>query len=130
MIKTVIMKIFTKLFLITLLIFIQVSCSDWMELLPPQGLIREEFWKAKEDVEAAVMGTYDTFAQLDGLLFKYGEMRADLVQLDNNNTSEDDRKIMEGNIYPENSLCDWAKFYQVINYCNEVIKYAPLVKNI
>lgn len=124
------MKIFTKPYLITLLILIQVSCSDWMELLPPEGLIREEFWKAKEDVEAVVMGTYDAFAQLDGLLFKYGEMRADLVVLDNNNTSIDDQKIMEGTIYPENSLCEWTDFYKVINYCNEIIKYAPEVKEI
>ena len=116
--------------MLTLMLVLQFSCTDWMELLPPQGLIRQEFWKAKEDVEAAVMGAYDAFAQLDGLLFKFGEMRADLVQLDNLNTSEDDQKIMEGNIYPDNSLCDWKNFYKVINYCNEIIKYAPLVKEI
>jgi hypothetical protein len=27
-------------------------------------------------------------------------------------------------------LCDWSKFYKVINYCNEVIKNAPEVKKI
>ena len=124
------MKIMMKPVLITLLLLIQFSCSDWLELLPPQGLIREEFWQAKEDVEAVVMGAYDAFAQLDGVLFRCGEMRADLVQLDNNNTSEDDQKIMEGNIYPENYLCRWSNFYKVINYCNEVIKYAPKVKEI
>ena len=37
---------------------------------------------------------------------------------------------MEGNIYPENYLCDWGQFYKVINYCNEVIKNAPLVRKI
>ena len=26
--------------------------------------------------------------------------------------------------------CDWAKFYQVINDCNEVIKFAPEVQGI
>src|SRR4030042_5640180 len=130
MIKAKTMKIKIKSAVLTLMLVLQFSCTDWMELLPPQGLIRQEFWKAKEDVEEAVMGAYDAFAQLDGLLFKFGEMRADLVQLDNLNTSEDDQKIMEGNIYPDNSLCDWKNFYKVINYCNEIIKYAPLVKEI
>lgn len=124
------MKKIKKPVLITLILILLFSCSDWMDLLPPEGLIREEFWKAKEDVEAVVMGAYDEFAQLDGVLFKYGEMRADMVVLDNNNTSEDDQKIMDGNIYPDNSLCDWKGFYKVINYCNEVIKYAPEVKKI
>jgi hypothetical protein len=124
------MKMKIKPVLIIFVLILQFSCSDWMELLPPEGLIREEFWKTKEDVKAAVMGVYDSFAQMDDLMFKYGEMRADLVKLDNNNTSEDDRKITEGNIYPENSLCDWSKFYKVINYCNEIIEYAPLVKEI
>ena len=124
------MKLKIKALLITLILILQVSCSDWMELLPPEGLIREEFWKAKEDVEAVIMGAYDAFAQLDGLLFKFGEMRADLVVLDNLNTAEDDQKIMDGSIYPDNTLCKWENFYKVIDYCNEVIKYAPEVKEI
>lgn len=100
-----------------------------MDLQPPQGLIRQEFWKTKEDVKAVVMGAYDALAQLDESFFKFGEMRADLVKRDVNLTL-DEQKVMEGNIYPDNELSDWSKFYLVINYCNEVIKFAPLVKEI
>ncbi len=103
------------------------SCSDWMELIPPQGLIREEFWKTKEDVEAVVMGAYETFAQMDEKLFKYGEIRADMV-IGDVNQSFDEQLVAESNIYPENYLCNWSDFYRVINYCNEVIKNAPLVQ--
>jgi len=100
-----------------------------MDLKPPQGLIREEFWKTKEDVEAVIMGAYESFAVLDDILFKYGEVRGDLVKGDINQ-SLDDQKVMESNIYPDNSLCKWTKFYKVINYCNEVIKFAPEVQKI
>jgi len=103
------------------------SCSDWMELYPPQGLIREEFWKTKEDVQAVIMGAYESFAQLDGMLFKYGEIRADMVIGDYNQLWFE-RRVAESNIYPENYMCDWSDFYKVINYCNEVIKNAPLVQ--
>jgi len=105
------------------------SCSDWIELIPPEGLIREEFWKTKEDVESVVMGAYESFSKMDGDLFKYGEIRADMVTWDNN-VSDDERKIMDGIIYPDNDMCKWEDFYQVINYCNEVIKNAASVQEI
>jgi hypothetical protein len=107
----------------------QVSCNDWLELQPPGGLIREEFWKTKEDVEAALMGAYDAMARLDGLFFLFGEIRADMVKGDVNQ-SEEQRRIAQNNIYPENGMANWNRFYQVINYCNEVIKNAPLVQQI
>jgi starch-binding outer membrane protein, SusD/RagB family len=123
------MKIVGKITLIAILLLFQLSCGDWMEQLPPQGLTREEFWKTKEDVESVLMGAYSIFASMDGLLFKYGELRADMIT-DDINMSENDRKIMESNIYPDNDLCNWEKFYQVINDCNEVIKFAPEVQAI
>lgn len=106
-----------------------LSCSEWMELIPPQGLIREEFWKTKEDVQAVVMGAYASFANMDDKLFKYGEIRGDMVEADYN-VSGDEQNVMESNIYPDNGYCNWADFYKVINYCNEVIKNAPLVQNV
>jgi len=111
------------------LLFTGISCNDWLELLPPGGLIKEEFWKTKEDVEAVLMGAYDSFASMDELLFKYGEIRADLVQYDSN-LGSDERNMMQSNIYPTNYLCDWSQFYKVINYANEVIHHAPLVQKI
>lgn len=110
-------------------VFMQVSCNDWLELLPPGGLIREEFWKTKEDVDAALMGAYDAMARLDNLFFLFGEIRADMVKGDVNQ-SGDQRRISQNNIYPENGMANWNRFYQVINYCNEVIKNAPLVQQI
>lgn len=113
---------------ITSLLFAN-SCQDWLELIPPQGLIREEFWQTKEDVQAVVMGAYETFARLDAMLFRFGEIRADMIVGDIYQGG-DEQRVAESNIYPENWMCDWAQFYEVINYCNEVIKNAPLVQEI
>ncbi len=121
------MKIKARHFLIILLLFVQVSCNDWMDLIPPEGLIRQEFWKTKEDVRSVVMGAYETFSHMDVQLFKYGEIRGDMLKGDVNQ-SDDERKIMEGNIYPDNSMCNWSQFYTVIDYCNEVIRSAPKVQ--
>jgi hypothetical protein len=107
----------------------QFSCSDYLELIPPGGLVREEFWKTKEDVEAVLMGAYQSFASMDGNLFTYGEARGDMVKADYS-LGGDERNLMESNIYPNNWLCNWSSFYKVINYCNDVIKNAPEVQKI
>ena len=123
------MRTKTKYFLVTILVFLQVSCGDYLDLQPPGGLVRDEFWQTKEDVEAVVMAAYTTFASMDRLLFIYGEVRADMLEGDVSQSWQE-QLLMENNIYPDNYLCDWSIFYQVINYCNEVIKNAPVVRTI
>ncbi|TVR69683.1 MAG: RagB/SusD family nutrient uptake outer membrane protein [Marinilabiliales bacterium] len=117
----------TKYLLIVLAVFMQVSCDDWLELLPPEGLTREHFWQTKEEVEAVVMGAYEAFRGMDGHLFRLGELRADMIT-DGGNMPDADRRIMNGNIHPDNHLTNWNNFYRIINYCNEVIENAPEVR--
>lgn len=118
-----------KVIILLAALALSAGCEKWLDLIPPQGLIRQEFWQTKEDVEAVVMGAYETFATMDDMLFRYGELRADMVTGDVN-LGEGERMVAESNIYPDNWLCNWADFYKVINYCNEIIKNAPLVREI
>lgn len=122
-------KIFKLRFIILIALSFQFSCSDYLELIPPGGLVREEFWKTKEDVEAVLMAAYQSSAAMDGNLFIYGEARGDMVEADYS-LGSGERNLMESNIYPDNWLCNWASFYKVINYCNDVIKNAPEVQKI
>lgn len=123
------MRLKIKYLLLTLLMFMQYSCDDYLELLPPEGLVREDFWRTKEDVESVLMAAYGTFAQQDRQLFLHGELRADLLAGKGNQPNME-RVIMENSIFPDNSFCNWKYFYVVINYCNEVIKNAPIVQTI
>lgn len=115
--------------LIATLVFMQISCNNWLDLIPPGGLIREEFWKTKADVEAVLMAGYSTFAGMDRNLFIFGEIRGDMLER-GNNQPWNEQKLMENNIYPDNGATNWESFYKVINYCNEVITNAPLVQEI
>jgi hypothetical protein len=109
---------------------LQFSCSkNYLELLPPNGLVREEFWKTKEDVESVLMAAYQMSASMNGALFTYGEARGDMVKA-GSNLGSNERNLIESNIYPDNPLCNWSTFYTVINYCNDIIKNAPEVKKI
>ena len=123
-------KIFKlRMILVLLALSFQFSCSDYLELIPPSGLVREEFWKTKEDVEAVLMSAYQSSAAMDGNLFVYGEARGDMVEADYS-LGSGERNMMESNIYPDNGFCNWESFYKIINYCNDVIKNAPEVQKI
>ncbi len=121
------MKLLKYIFFLILLTVL--SCDQWLELVPPNGLVQDEYWKTKEDVEATLMGAYQLFNKMDEKLFLYGEIRGDLVSRDKN-TPNYINSIIEGNIYPDNQLCDWSEFYKIINYCNNVLKYNPIVFDI
>ncbi len=118
-----------KSILFILLIALTPACDQWLELVPPDGLVKDEYWKSKEDVKATLMGAYQQFAQLDGTLFLIGELRADMI-IPDANTIPDHRDIMDGNIFPDNSMCEWSLFYTVIRHCNSVLKNAPAVYEI
>lgn len=123
------MKTKLKYILIGLMLVAQLSCDRWMDILPPSGLTREEFWQTKEDVESVVMAAYRASAQLHDRMFIYGEARADLITYDRQ-TDGNLRMLMEGNINAGNYLNNWDGFYKVINYCNEVIATAEDVQKI
>ncbi len=115
--------------LLSMLFLTQMSCEDYLELIPQEGLIREEFWQNQGDVEAVLMAAYQRLASINDRLFIYGEVRADLV-IDAGKQNNVERDLAEGNIYPNNRLCNWEDFYLIINNCNEVIKNAASVQEI
>ena len=120
-------KIIKYIFSVALIIL--TSCNDWLETLPPDGLVFDEYWQTKEEVEATVMGAYQGFAKIDERLFLYGELRADMI-VEDENMIQDERLIKNGDIFPDNYMSDWTAFYEIINYCNNVLKYAPSVLEI
>lgn len=114
------------------------SCDNYLDLRPENGIVREEFWKTKEDIQAAVIGIYSSMLNsppgvsdltLTQYLFMYGELRGDMVA-PGQNVTEDERDIMNSNILASNELTGWAAFYRTINYCNTVIDLAPAVKDL
>jgi len=118
-----------KAILYIAILLLTISCEDYLELIPPDGLIKSEFWKSKEDMESVLMGAYQKFAAMDESLFYLGEVRAGMLREDQN-TPVFLKEIFDGIILPDNQLCNWRDFYMVINYCNAVIKNAPAIKEI
>lgn len=127
-----------KTILAIFILFVSVSsCDDYLDLRPQDGITRDEFWKTKEDIQAAVIGIYSSMLNsppgvgdfpLSQYLFMYGELRGDMLA-PGGNVTEDQRDIMNSNIIASNDLTSWAAFYRTINYCNTVIALAPAVRD-
>ena len=123
------------LFAITILFL--GSCKDWLYLEPENGIVRDDFWKSKDDVQAAMMGCYASLLgntsgnsnDIPTLLFIWGEMRADWT-IPNRLTNYDYYNVYIDEIYPDNGLCRWDAFYRTINYCNTLLHYAPGVMSV
>ncbi|MCM5529841.1 RagB/SusD family nutrient uptake outer membrane protein [Parasegetibacter sp. NRK P23] len=114
-----------------------VSCKKWLELKPQDGIVREEFWQTKEQVEAAVTGIYASMLgsatnndrALAEYMFLWGEARTDMVS-PGFRAVQDELDIININVLPTNQFVNWRSFYQTINYCNTVIELAPGVRSI
>ena len=116
-----------KLLVCTLLATVlagMASCKKWLELKPQNGIVADEFWNTKEQVDASVFGIYTSMQGLVESFFIWGEARTDNV-LPGFRASQDEFDIVNLNMLSNNRFIRWNGFYQTINYCNTLIELAP-----
>ena len=106
------------------------SCSDFLDIKPQNEIIFEDFWNEKADVDNVVAGCYSAL-QNDGVrkrMMIWGEARTENVMAGQGiNNDLNLHNILKENITAMNSYTTWEGFYDVINRCNTVLKYAPVV---
>jgi starch-binding outer membrane protein, SusD/RagB family len=124
---------YTRLYIIFFFSLILLgSCTKRLDQKPSDGIIREDYWKTKEQVRAAVIGCYGSLlgdptgsgTALPELLFLWGELRADMLG-PSLGTSASQYEVMNVNTTSTNSIVNWRPVYRTINYCNTVIDFAP-----
>lgn len=118
------MKYIAKIVLFALLLPVFASCNDWLNTAPEDGVIREEYWKTKEEVYAWLIGCYSAMIE-DGMpekMFLWGELRGETIMP--NNIPSNYQAIMDGDITSTNNVTSWAGFYKVINQCNSLIAFS------
>jgi starch-binding outer membrane protein, SusD/RagB family len=127
------MKNFKAYFILLAVVLLVSSCKKWMDLKPQNGIVREEFWQTKEQVDAAVTGIYASLLNNTSsanyippaeLFFIWGEARTDMVA-PGFKADPDELEMVNMDIQPDNKFTSWRSLYQTINYCNTVIQLAP-----
>lgn len=104
------------------------GCNDFLDVKPLNEIVFENYWTEKADVESVVYGCYSGMQDNEFLYrtFLWGEVRSDNVTT-SRSTQEPLRQIVGENILETNNWLKWQHFYQVINRCNTVIRFAPEV---
>ena len=107
------------------------GCSDFLDILPMNSTVLENYWKEKADVTSAVNGCYAALASEDVVtrMGVWGELRSENV-VAGTNVPNNLNEMLKENLLPTNEMCTWACFYNVINLCNIVCHYAPEVESI
>ncbi len=106
------------------------SCSDFLEIEPQNEVLFENFWNEKADVDAMVAGCYARMQDDDVLsrMLIWGEFRSDNVVAGTNiENNLNLNNVMLENLRASNDYSTWGPLYAVINRCNTIIKYAPMV---
>lgn len=108
-----------------------VACD--VELLPLNTVILENYWTNKDDVQSVVTSCYSALCGSDVItrMVVWGEVRSDNTEQGQQISSAGDdlKYILNGNILETNSYCTWSAFYTIINRCNTVELYAPIVQD-
>ena len=106
------------------------SCADFLEIEPQNEILFENFWNEKADVDGIVAGIYSGL-QSEAILSRmiiWGEGRSENVVAGVGIEKDINlENVLKENLKANNWYTYWADFYSIINNCNTVIKYAPLV---
>lgn len=125
------MKNSLKYTLAAIMLIMAGSCTDWLDLKPQDQMVLDDYWKTRNDVESVVLACYRAMAE-DGYMERIilgGELRSDnvIVEKERLQSTDDQITINDMTIKPTNGLLPWKDFYFVINLCNTVLEYAPVV---
>ncbi len=103
------------------------SCNDWLDLLPNNEQVTDNYWQSKEDVESVLASGYYYMRNAVPQMLLWGELRGGT--LFNNSTTDEAGKIQDFDAVEGNSQVKYSTFYQIINMANSVLMYAPGVQN-
>ena len=106
------------------------SCSDFLEIEPLNDIVLDKFWNEENDVENIVAGCYSGMQNriLIERMIVWGELRSDhLIGGTGVQDNINIQNILKENITANSVYTSWGEFYDIINRCNTVLHYSPLV---
>lgn len=113
-----------KIYSLLLAVVLSLSaCNDWLDILPNNEQVTDNYWKSKEDVEAVIASGYYYMRDAVPLLISWGEVRGGTIY----STQATDAKIQNFNVTPTDKICEYSKIYKIIGMANSVLRYAPSV---
>lgn len=108
------------------------SCTDWLDVKPESELILDKYWQTESQAQEVVIACYRKLSETNNIrrMMVWGELRSDNLMATYPTMADAEMtsglsKILDVDINPNNIYCYWGSIYNVINYCNTVLNYAP-----
>lgn len=104
------------------------SCEEFFNVLPLNEIVLESYYTEENDIISVVNSCYAGLETSDCInrIAAWGEIRSDNM-VAGTSTPSDETQILKENIMPTTKYANWASIYTVINRCNTVMYYAPIV---
>lgn len=106
------------------------ACTEWLDLRPESEIVLEDYWQTEAQASSVLSAGYRALTLPASVerMFVWGELRSDNV-VNGDIILLDLLRIMTVNITPTNPFANWGVFYEIINYCNTFLYFAPDVVN-
>lgn len=107
------------------------SCDKFLSIEPLNDIVLENYWTEEADVYSVLTSCYAQLESTDCInrMIAWGEFRSDNMT-NGSGTPYGVQQILKENILETNEFTKWQCFYEVINRCNTVIHYAPIVNQL
>lgn len=107
------------------------SCSKYLDTLPLNDVVLENYWTEKNDVVSVLNSCYESLENRESIIRMavWGELRSENI-VSGTSVPNEFADALKETLLPASSLTSWSIFYQTINRCNTVIHYAPEVQEI
>ena len=107
------------------------SCGDFLDTLPLNDVVLENYWTEKKDVTSVLNSCYESLEDRESIIRMavWGELRSENIVAGSSVPNEIADALKE-TLLPSSGLTSWNILYQTINRCNTVIHYAPGVQEI
>lgn len=99
------------------------GCSGFLDVDIPDKLVKDDYWKTKDQVTAALTGVYTSLHNNLNLFIRWGDLRSEIYNLGTKAEAKE-RQFVEQDIFPNNALVDWGETYKGINWANSFLKNA------
>lgn len=108
------------------------SCKKFLDEKPLSQASLQQFYKNKDDVDAAMAGMYSAFqsemvgsSQYTEKALYWGEYRADNFDRHLPYTKDYIDEVVLNSLTPTNDFSNWSGLYKVISRANNNLKYIP-----
>lgn len=120
-------KIYT-IVLAVILLLMGSSCSNWLDIKPESEIVLDDYWQDESQVNQVLAACYKSLTETSAMqhMLVWGELRSDNVTI-GRAMPTDMYQILNFDISPSNYYSEWGSMYTTINYCNNLLHYAPEV---